>query len=68
MYVLLNNNNEILIEETDLLTDSKIYFFASFKSLDSINSYRNKSAKIKSFWIKVPYPHYHWVKKRDLFQ
>ena len=46
MYVLFNAQHQILIEEEDLLTQKKIYYFASPAKVKAVNSYSNKTAKI----------------------
>ncbi|HIX01675.1 MAG TPA: hypothetical protein H9861_02855 [Candidatus Ligilactobacillus excrementigallinarum] len=62
MYVLFNAQHQILIEEEDLLTQKKIYYFASPAKVKAVNSYSNKTAKIKRFFSPKSFPNYYWQK------
>lgn len=46
MYVLLDDQGNVLIDEIDYVTG----LFVAPERIDAINSYRNKEARIKKFF------------------
>lgn len=56
MYILMNQNYEVLITETSLITGEKSCYFAKPEAIKAINSYRNKDAKVKTFYFKHRLP------------
>lgn len=50
MYVLLNRQGDVLIDEINYLTNEHHQHFVNPEKIDAINSYRNKEAKIKTFF------------------
>lgn len=52
MYVLIDEKQRVLAKVTDLTTSKTFEQFLSLAQIDCINSYRNKVAAIKHFWIK----------------
>lgn len=60
MYVLLDDQGNVLIDEIDYVTG----LFVAPERIDAINSYRNKKARIKKFFPWYSFEgDYHLVKK-----
>ena len=53
MYVLLDDRGNVLIEETDFATGHRIERFIEPEKIKAINTYRNKDARIKTFFPMV---------------
>lgn len=64
MYVLLDDRGNVLIEETDFATGHRIERFIEPEKIKAINTYRNKDARIKTFFPWYSFKNdYHLVKK-----
>lgn len=50
MYILLDNQGKVLIDEIDYLTGDHHQHFVDPKRIVAINSYRNKKARLKTFF------------------
>lgn len=48
MYVLLDDQGNVLIDEVDYVTGEHHQLFVAPERIDAINSYRNKEARIKN--------------------
>lgn len=64
MYVLLDDQGNVLIDEVDYVTGEHHQLFIEPERIDAINSYRNKEARIKKFFPWYSFEgDYHLVKK-----
>ena len=64
MYILLDDQENVLIDEVDYVTGEHHQHFASLEEIDAINSYRNKDARIKKFFPWHSFKEdYHLVKE-----
>ena len=64
MYVLLDDQRNVLIDEIDYVTGEHHQLFVAPERIDAINSYRNKKARIKKFFPWYSFEgDYHLVKK-----
>ncbi|WP_290033167.1 hypothetical protein [Ligilactobacillus cholophilus] len=64
MYVLLDDEGNVLIEEMDLVSGGSIDRFVKPEKIRVINSYRNKDARVKTFFPWYSFKNkYHLVKK-----
>ena len=50
MYILLDNQGNVLIDEIDYLTGKHHQHFVNPERIVAINSYRNKKARLKTFF------------------
>lgn len=66
MYVLIDENQRVLAKVTDLTTSKTFEQFLSLAQIDCINSYRNKIAEIKRFWVKKKRFGMHYLTKGKL--
>ena len=63
MYVLLDDQRNVLIDEIDYVTGEHHQLFVAPERIDAINSYRNKKARIKKFFPWYSFEgDYHLVK------
>ena len=64
MYVLLDDQENVLIDEIDYVTGEHHHLFVEPERIDAINSYRNKEARISKFFPWYSFEgDYHLVKK-----
>ena len=64
MYVLLDDQGNVLIEETNLATGDSLERFVKPEKIKAINTYRNKDARVKTFFPWYSFKNsYHLVKK-----
>lgn len=66
MFVLLDEQDRVLIQEVDIVTNKVHYEFVKPAVIDSINTYRTKCAKLKLFFPWYSFEgDYHLMRKRN---
>lgn len=67
MFVIVNNQNLVLADEYDLITDQHRLFFTDLATITAINTYPTKDVTIKTFspWFSLKIDGYHLMKKRS---
>ena len=69
MYVLLDDQENVLIDEIDYVTGEHHHLFVEPERIDAINSYRNKEARISKFFPWYSFEgDYHLVKRVSGFE